>query len=456
MEFKHFSHHHGLVLHQPPQASHHDIHCSGCKSHASGDVYACWQCNYFLHGQCFTAARSLKHPSHPHHPLTLVPFPTHPSGSFICNTCYIAGDAFSYSCSACEFDIHVHCAQLYTSNPLVPGANHNPIYPPPIQTSPYPTYNPPPLFQTHQHQINTYNPNNLYPNFTHTNTPPPNEAQNFNNSAFQQSPIVHQNQNFVPPVTNIPPIANPPPQPNATEPIYSTVVNTTPTTNQPKPPTNNMIKHFSHPHPLKPMEIEKKNAKVCSACEREFSGSAYCCTEAQCSFNLHKACFDSARELRHKSHLQHPLTLLAKPPYSDGFTCNACLKDGKAFVYTCGTCSYDLHIDCVQWPDKVTRPDHSHELTLYYSSPAAETSQDVTFMCDVCENPVHDMAWVYYCRECDFGMHLECVTSGIKPENNGGGGETSQEELLRETELNFAVLQLLLQAQGQNAALNSI
>ncbi|GFQ07695.1 hypothetical protein PHJA_002913600 [Phtheirospermum japonicum] len=386
MEFKHFSHHHSLVLHQPPQGSH-ELHCSGCKSRASGDVYACWQCNYFLHGQCFSAARSLRHPSHPLHPLTLV------------------------------------------ANPSF----NNPIYPPPIQTSPYPTY-PPPPHQNHdtqnyppppQPQITTYppNPNNPYPNYTPTNTPPPNEAQNYS-SAFHLTPA------------NPPP--PPPPQPN------------------PKPPLNNMIKHFSHPHALKPMEIEKKNVKVCSACEFELSGSAYCCTEAHCTFNLHKACYDSPREIRHKSHLQHPLTLLAQPPYSDGFTCNACLKDGKAFVYTCATCSYDLHIDCVQWPDKVTRTDHSHPLTLYHSSPAAETSQDVTFMCDVCKNPVHDMAWVYYCRECDFGTHLECVTSGIKPQNNGGGGEKSQEELLRETELKFAVLQLLLEAQGRKAAVDLI
>ncbi|KAL3622420.1 hypothetical protein CASFOL_033831 [Castilleja foliolosa] len=396
MEFKHFSHHHSLFLHQPPQGSH-DIHCSGCKSRASDDVYVCWQCNYFLHGQCLRATRSLRHPSHPHHPLTLVPFPTHPSGSFICNTCHISGDAFSYTCSACEFDIHIHCAQLNASNPSF----NNPIHPPPIQTSPYPTYPPPPnqsaTIPNHYTQDHPLNTNNFYPNFTHTNTPPPNETQNYN-SAFHQTPVVHQNpafpQSFVPPTTNNPLTANPPPPP------------------QPKP-TSNIIKHFSHPHMLKLMEIEKKNAKICSACECELSGSAYCCTEALCPFKLHKICFDSPRELRHKSHLQHQLTLMAAPLYSDGFTCNACLKDGKAFVYTCATCSYDLHIDCVQWPDKVTRRDHNHDLPLYYSLLEAETSKDVTFMCDVCENPVHDMAWVYYCRECDFGTHLECATSGF-------------------------------------------
>ncbi|KAL6495649.1 hypothetical protein OROGR_030212 [Orobanche gracilis] len=464
MEFKHFSHHHGLVLHQMPQGS--EAQCSGCKSPASGEIYACWQCNYFLHGQCFRAARSLKHPSHPLHPLTLVPFPTHPSGSFLCNACHNAGDGFSYCCSACEFDIHVHCACLpNASNPLVPSPPpltdpnfNNHIYPPPIQTSPYPTYPPqnpsevqhyPPQPQITSYPPNGPNPNSPYPNFTPP--PPPNEAQNYN--TFHQTLGVHPNatppQHFVSPA-NYPAAANPSPvQPNGTTPTYSTVVNTAPTTTNnppPKPPTN-LIKHFSHPHVLKHMEIEQKNTKVCSACECELHGSAYCCTEPHCSFNLHKSCFDSSREVRHKSHLQHPLTLLAAPPYSDGFTCNACLKDGKAFTYTCATCSYDLHIDCIRWPDTVARQDHKHALTLYYSSPAAETSQSVTFMCDVCKNPVHEKAWVYYCRECDFGTHLECVTSGIKTQQNGGG--KTQEDLMTETELKFAVLQLLLEAQGR-------
>lgn len=204
------------------------------------------------------------------------------------------------------------------------------------------------------------------------------------------------------------------------------------------------------------MEIEKGKAKVCSACECELSGAAYCCTEAYCTFNLHKTCFDSPQEVRHKSHLEHPLKLLTAPPYSDGFTCNACLKDGKAFAYNCAACSYDLHVDCVQWPDTVRRPDHEHDLTLYYSSPAAaEASAEAVFMCDVCSNPVHEMAWVYFCRECDFGTHLECVASGIQQQNVGGAAKT-EDELLREVELKFAVLQLLLGAQGRNAAIDII
>ncbi|KAG8391327.1 hypothetical protein BUALT_Bualt01G0176300 [Buddleja alternifolia] len=471
MEFKHFSHNHGLIFHQMSQGS--EIHCSGCKSSGSGNVYVCWQCNYFLHEQCFRSARSLKHPSHPLHPLTLVPFPTYPSGSFFCNSCSLAGNGFSYSCSECEFDIHVHCAHIH-SHPQP----QNPIYPPPIQNTDFPTYPPnnPTIpndgqsYPPPQPQITTYPPmpNNPFPNLFPPNpiTTIPNQAQIYTNPypQNQNNPVPafpQPNPNFV----NAPNPNPQPPQPYSTGSTYSTAVNTTTTTNPPpvqSPQTNNppskppaIIKHFSHPHVIKAMELEQKNAKVCSACECELSGSAYCCTEPHCTFNLHKTCFDSPMELRHKSHLEHPLTLLATPPYNDGFTCNACLKDGKAFVYNCAACTYDLHIDCVQWPETVNRPDHKHNLALYYSSPLAEANPDATFMCDVCKNPVHEMAWVYYCRECDFGTHLECVASGIK-QGDSGSGEKSEEELIRETELKFAVLQLLIEAQGRNAALKLV
>lgn len=159
MEFKHFSHSHGLVFHQVPQGS--EIHCSGCKSPGSGPVYACWQCSYFLHDQCFRATRSIDHPSHPHHPLTLVPLPTYTSASFFCNTCNLVGNGFCYCCSECDFDVHVHCAHVTcapnasraTSVPLHsnPNTDHlhahgnfghqNPVYPP-QPNSPFPNYVP--------------------------------------------------------------------------------------------------------------------------------------------------------------------------------------------------------------------------------------------------------------------------------------------------------------------------
>ncbi|KAI3498563.1 hypothetical protein L1887_34339 [Cichorium endivia] len=111
--YKHFSHSHNLILHQLPEGV--EVSCSGCNSSGNGTVFICWQCNFFLHEQCYRATRSLKHPSHPPHSLTLVPYPTYPSNSFYCNSCEIIGTGFSYSCAHCEFDLHVQCAYSISS-----------------------------------------------------------------------------------------------------------------------------------------------------------------------------------------------------------------------------------------------------------------------------------------------------------------------------------------------------
>lgn len=80
----------GVILHHQLMMSHQRKlrKFSGCKFPCSCiPVYSCHACNFFLHDQCFNAPRSLIHPLHPDHPLSLFPFPTYTYGSFLCNSC---------------------------------------------------------------------------------------------------------------------------------------------------------------------------------------------------------------------------------------------------------------------------------------------------------------------------------------------------------------------------------
>ncbi|KAK1397699.1 putative nucleoredoxin 1-1 [Heracleum sosnowskyi] len=111
MEYNDFSHKHNLTNHQVTEGQ--TIHCSRCERLCHNKVYACLQCNYFLHHYCANAVRYIKkHPSDPQHPLVLIPKPTYCSGSFICNACGQTGTSFSYCCVLCEIDLHIHCAFL--------------------------------------------------------------------------------------------------------------------------------------------------------------------------------------------------------------------------------------------------------------------------------------------------------------------------------------------------------
>ncbi|KAL3831071.1 hypothetical protein ACJIZ3_019873 [Penstemon smallii] len=110
MEYEHFSHNHTLTLSriQPGQ----QFQCHGCNLRCHDSIFACWNCNFFLHEHCGIANRYTNHPSHLLHPLVLVPSPTYCSGSFLCNGCSAPGNAFFYCCALSEVDLHVHCAYL--------------------------------------------------------------------------------------------------------------------------------------------------------------------------------------------------------------------------------------------------------------------------------------------------------------------------------------------------------
>ncbi|KAG8391326.1 hypothetical protein BUALT_Bualt01G0176200 [Buddleja alternifolia] len=285
MEFKHFSHNHGLIFHQMPQGS--EIHCSGCKYPGLKNAYVCWQCKYFLHEQCFRATRSLKHSSHPLHPLTLAPFPTYSSGSFFCNTCSLEGNGFSYSCSECEFDIHVHCAQspdAHNSNPRP----QNPIYPSHIRNNAFSTY--PPHDTTIPNDVQSYpppqpqvtsfhpNPNNPFPNLSPPNTTIPNQTQNYaiprtNTYPPNQNNPIHVFPTLSPPNSTIPnqthnytiPHTNTyPPNQNNPIPVF-------PTLSPPYTTIPNQTQNYTIPLECVDSEVKRVSAKTEEELERDLN-----------------------------------------------------------------------------------------------------------------------------------------------------------------------------------------
>jgi hypothetical protein len=170
------------------------------------------------------------------------------------------------------------------------------------------------------------------------------------------------------------------------------------------------VKHFSHSHPLRPVDVKEEEEIICSGCELDLSGSAYKCTKSTCDFFLHKSCFELPRELEHTSHPQHLLVLLSSPPGDDSkFTCNACGDYGTSFAYHCATCQFNLHVGCAFLPKTMKHVDHNHPLTLLYSTNFLD-KEGLVFTCDVCRKEVSQTSWVYYCLDCDYGTDLHCTT----------------------------------------------
>ncbi|XP_009591761.1 protein VACUOLELESS GAMETOPHYTES [Nicotiana tabacum] len=178
-------------------------------------------------------------------------------------------------------------------------------------------------------------------------------------------------------------------------------------------PMEQYYSHFSHRHPLKISDVEEEDQVICSGCEHDLSGgSAYACTKMNCNFILHDSCFELPRQIKHKSHPKHTLTLLFFPPYDDGeFTCDACGNSGHAFTFHCEKCKFDLHVECASLPEIEERKDHQHPLTLCYSNVFFGKDKDVDLMCYVCQRGVGKRCWFYYCLACKFATHMDCVST---------------------------------------------
>ncbi|KAK6162849.1 hypothetical protein DH2020_002690 [Rehmannia glutinosa] len=109
---QHFSHEHLLI---PIQRDDEDeeIQCKTCKELIEEESFhGCPACEFCLHEICLEAPRSMVHPSHPSHPLALLPTPTYPNRFYGCNACGLEGKGFSFSCAHCEYDLHLTCAIL--------------------------------------------------------------------------------------------------------------------------------------------------------------------------------------------------------------------------------------------------------------------------------------------------------------------------------------------------------
>ncbi|KAL8228034.1 hypothetical protein R6Q57_015618 [Mikania cordata] len=419
--FKHFSHKHNLMIHEMPDGA--EVSCSGCNSLATKTIYICWQCNFYLHEQCFQATRSRKHPSHPQHPLTLVPYPTYPSNSFYCNSCKIVGTGFSYSCSECEFDLHVQCAYSIASvtniiqpHPITSSNPHHMSYPnqeigPMVPNVPSISFHTPiPVPAPVQYPI-TVSSQDAYMAQSASTFSFPTSAQNPVTSAQN----AYQSQSFTSVPTSAPFLYVPPSAPSLQPAYYGE-----PGQNK----TQNLeIKHFCHPHGLALVNIKHGKKKIaCSGCEQTLIGKGYACVEQNCGFQLDESCFNLEKEIQQKSHPPHLLTLFPSSPYKKQnnrkVTCNACFKDiGNGFNYHCSICEHDLHVKCANLKETVKRDDHEHALKLCYECPLM--GDEYTFLCDVCNRVVHRDHWTYYCKECDFGTHLDCVNRPVCDETSG-------------------------------------
>ncbi|KAI4303307.1 hypothetical protein MLD38_038954 [Melastoma candidum] len=326
--------------------------CNACSRPIFDQGLACSSCGFLLHEKCAMLPRELSHHLHPQHPLTLVFDPSQDSESLKCSVCGRTHPGFLYRCNECKYNIDVNCFS--------------------------------------------------------------------------------KNQMLIPDVS--------------------------------AEKETRKLQHFSHNHPLRLSYLANQSARNCYFCRLPVSGPAYCCTECRdftlhkscsqlpqcftehpfhpshtlrflhqspypalcdacrkpivgleyhcniCKFDLDLTCLSISSSLRHKIH-SHPLYYFEDTKLD--ISCASCKKKCRESVYRCVPCNYNVHSTCLQFPKTVKHKHHQHTLTLMDS---VIKEDSVLCFCESCKKRISQKQRIYYCAECKYGVHLECVAAEDYPD----------------------------------------
>ncbi|KAH6793750.1 hypothetical protein C2S52_004227 [Perilla frutescens var. hirtella] len=382
---KFHGHNHGLKLSVLlEEDSSEQIWCSVCELEVSGEAYSCVKrdCDFILHKSCSELPKKFRHKSDPEHTFSLISEPPEFSTYYNCNACGDHIQAFAFQCDAagCDRRMHVKCALLPESVEC----------------------------KAHNHTLHLY----------YSDSKPNSDGCSFFLCDVCQGGVTEGYWTYY-----------------CKDCDFGTHLECADGGGEEDEDDLLAAEKFhGHNHGLKLTVLleEDSGEKIfCSVCELEveLSGEAYSCGKRDCEFILHKSCFELPKTFQHKSDPEHTYSLISEPPqHSLYYNCNACGDLIRAFGFQCDECEHRMHVKCAFLPESVECKAHSHNLDLYYSTSKVHPDGYSFFSCDVCDGGVTQGYWTYYCKECDFGTHLECANGRGEEEENGGGEDEDEDK----------------------------
>ena len=79
-------------------------------------------------------------------------------------------------------------------------------------------------------------------------------------------------------------------------------------------------------------------------------------------------------------------------------------------MLSCMECNFNLHLLCGPLPRTIKYECHVHSLVLVDSLAEDETAE---YYCDICEKERDPRLCAYYCGECEYRAHVNCVISEV-------------------------------------------
>ena len=136
----------------------------------------------------------------------------------------------------------------------------------------------------------------------------------------------------------------------------------------------------------------------CDACYQACNGFLYTCKS--CDFDLDVQCSLVLEILTHEGH-KHQL-ILSYTSFEQ--SCSSC-GDRRYRVFRCTSCEFALDFKCVTLPQITRYKQHKHPFTLSY----AVEDDSGEYYCDICEEERNPNHWFYYCADCTYPTHPECI-----------------------------------------------
>ncbi|OMO96101.1 Zinc finger, PHD-type, partial [Corchorus olitorius] len=176
--------------------------------------------------------------------------------------------------------------------------------------------------------------------------------------------------------------------------------------------------HPFHPYNSHPLRLHHNSATktyYCNACRADISsasgsslGLAYWCQI--CDFRLDFNCAKFSPTLKHECH-DHLLTYF--PPYIqttdrlESSPCKVCHNHlWRADSYRCVQCDVNFHLRCMSIPSSAKHRYHMHPLGFKGVFKEDDSGE---YYCDACEEERDPKHPIYYCEECKFIAHIECL-----------------------------------------------
>ncbi|XP_028108864.1 uncharacterized protein LOC114307668 [Camellia sinensis] len=95
-------------------------------------------------------------------------------------------------------------------------------------------------------------------------------------------------------------------------------------------------------------------------------------------------------------------------PENFPWACNACHVCSPLLTFGCETCGFNLHIRCALWLRTIRHRYDEHPYSLNYVPVKDHLAE---YYCEVCCYKLNPKNWFYHCDECDQSIHCECIIS---------------------------------------------